>query len=156
MRSSLALPTHVGDDMKVKVALSPTVGLVSSLVAVLLLTGCAGSNQDRDQADAKPPAPSGAKATPSSNATSDLPIDADQVLCSDWSTSLSDAQKAQAVTDLLVAMRREDGIDTQPKRALLDRMNTEVTDACGQMPTTLVRAVVRFRYTASKDLYGFQ
>ncbi|MEV8044569.1 hypothetical protein AB0P02_12105 [Streptomyces griseoluteus] len=121
-------------------------------MAVLLLAGCGASQQDRDQSESS----SGIKTTSSSDVASELPIDADQVLCSDWSTSLSDTQKTQVVTDLLVARRREDGVDAEPKQALLGRMNTEVTDACGRMPTTMVRAIVRFRYTASKDLYGFQ
>ncbi|MET8815390.1 hypothetical protein ABZW47_25735 [Streptomyces sp. NPDC004549] len=141
--------------MKAKVAPSPTVGIASSLAAVLLLAGCAGAEQDRDQSEPKPSSSSGIKTTSSSDATSELPIDADQVLCSDWSTSLSDTQMTQVVTDLLVARRREDGIDAEPKQALISRMNTEVMDACGKMPTTLVRAIVRFRYTASKGLYGF-
>ncbi|MEV5733635.1 hypothetical protein [Streptomyces sp. NPDC052292] len=125
-------------------------------MAVLLLAGCAGSKQNRNQSEPKPSSSSGIKATQSGDAASELPIDAEQVLCSDWSTSLSETQKTQVVTHLLVARRREDGIDAEPKQPLLGRVNTEVADVCGQMPTTLVRAVVRFRYTASKDLYGFQ
>ncbi|MEU3860491.1 hypothetical protein AB0F03_24510 [Streptomyces sp. NPDC028722] len=125
-------------------------------MAVLLLAGCAGSKQDGDQSVPRPSPSSESRTAPPSDAASALPIDADQVLCSDWNTSLSDTRRSQVATDLLVARRREDGIDAEPKQALLERMTTEVTDACEQLPTTLVRAIARFRYAASKDLYGFQ